>query len=425
MVEQLRQRAARTWQHFMGDSLYRNSIFLIINMGFSALAGFLFWTINARLFDAEAVGYATALVSALGLAATFSSLGFNKTVVRFLTKSTNQNQLLVTKMYLSTGAALLSALVLAFWMPKLGITHPSGLVVAVFALSAVVISLKTLVDSIFIAHRAARQTLIENSVSNVAKLTLPFVCMSFGYMGIFVSYSLAALLALLTAVFILRRKFQFKARTRPAVQSLTGLWSFSLGSYAADIVGALPTLVLPLIITAKVGPAIGAYWYMAMMVATFLFMLCSSINQSLFAEAAHDEAALLRHVRKAALAMVGIVVPLAVLLSIIAPTLLLLFGPEYQQATDALRLLLLSSVLIIGNYIAGSILNIYGKVGYLTLVNAVNAAIVIAGSLLFVHSLTGFGWVWLAGEVANVSLFGLGAGYVLRNGTLPQPKAGN
>jgi len=402
------------------DGLYRNSIYLIANMCVTAVTGFGFWTLNAHLFKTADVGYATTLISILGLAGLVSSLGFGKTLIRFLAKHDQKNKLIATKLYISAIAALASSVVFAFLMPRLGIKHTSGMLIGLFIVAGIVTTLKALVDSIFISFRASGQTLLENSVTNISRLILPFAFLSIGYVGIFISYTVSALLGVAMALYLLVHKFNFKLRERPSLSTMQGLWSFSIGSYMSDIVGALPSIVLPIIITAKSGPTQEAYWYMAMQIITFLFLLCSSVNQSLFAEAAHNEAQLMHYVRRAAAVMFGLVISIGAILFVCAPLILSIFGHAYDAAVVPLRLLVLSSLLVAGNYVTGSILSMYRKVGYLTFVNAANAAVVLGMSLFTAHSLSDYGWAWLAGEVVNITLFGSGALYVLRRQRLQQ-----
>ena len=409
------QTGGRIWRHIMQDSLYRNSAFLILNMGLSALSGFLFWILNAHLFTTANVGYATTLISALGLASLLSGLGFNKTIVRFLAHREDKNRLIVTKLYFSVVASAISAAVLIWTIPHRNNGPAAGMMLGLFIISTITFSLKNLLDSVFVAYRAAGYTLAENSLANVSRLVLPFALMPLGAVGIFLSYVVASAVGVAASLFLLARKFELKIRQKPDVRALNGLWTFSLGSYAADIVGALPTLILPLIIAGKLGPTQAAYWYIAMLVASFLFMLCSSINQSLFAEAAHDETQLLRYIRKASVAMFGIVFISAALLGAVAPLVVRVFGPDYHAAVAPLRLLLISSLLVAGNYVAGSVLNMYRKVGYLTFVNAVNALVVLSISFFSAKSLVGFGWAWLIGEVINLALFGAGAVRAVRS----------
>ncbi len=44
------------YHYLANDSLYRNSIYLMLSTGVMAVFGFFFWVINARLYSAEQVG---------------------------------------------------------------------------------------------------------------------------------------------------------------------------------------------------------------------------------------------------------------------------------------------------------------------------------------------------------------------------------
>ena len=80
------------------NHLVRNSIYLMLNSGLQAAAGFVFWIISARLFSVTDVGLATALFSVLGVTAFAALLGLNSTVVRYLPQSSNPNVLMTASM---------------------------------------------------------------------------------------------------------------------------------------------------------------------------------------------------------------------------------------------------------------------------------------------------------------------------------------
>lgn len=63
--------------------LYRNSVYISLSSLTTAIAGFLFWAIAARLYPAEDVGVASAVVSALNLTFNLSMLGMNFAIIRF------------------------------------------------------------------------------------------------------------------------------------------------------------------------------------------------------------------------------------------------------------------------------------------------------------------------------------------------------
>jgi len=72
---------SKFYKHFANDSLYKNSIYLMLSTAVMAFFGFFFWIINARLFKPEQVGIATTLISVLTLISTFSILGLGNSLI--------------------------------------------------------------------------------------------------------------------------------------------------------------------------------------------------------------------------------------------------------------------------------------------------------------------------------------------------------
>jgi O-antigen/teichoic acid export membrane protein len=274
--------------------------------------------------------------------------------------------------------------------------------------------LKLVFDNVFIAIKSASGTLVENIAFSAAKLAAPFLLVSLGFMGIFASQLAGALLAVMASAWLLHRRHAYRLLTRPSRRSLKGKWTFALGSYTSDIIGSLPANLLPIVVVSKLGPVAGSLWYTSMLMINLLLAISSSINQAMFAEISTDPKAVWRFVRKAAIAMYGLVTPLAIAIAILAPTILRLFGGQYVSGADTLRLMALFALIGIANYITGSILALYKKVLYLTLVNAANAAVVGLYCLYLAHDLRGIVAAWVWGEVVNVILFVGGCLYVVK-----------
>ena len=64
--------------HFAQDSLYRNSIYLMLSTAIMAFFGFFFWIINTRLFSPTQIGLATALISSRRSAGRISYRGTHR-----------------------------------------------------------------------------------------------------------------------------------------------------------------------------------------------------------------------------------------------------------------------------------------------------------------------------------------------------------
>src|SRR4051794_14899676 len=65
------------------DHLVNNAVFQMLSTGGMAVAGFVFWTLCARIYTPAQVGQGTALISASGLLGLATLLGLNTTLIRY------------------------------------------------------------------------------------------------------------------------------------------------------------------------------------------------------------------------------------------------------------------------------------------------------------------------------------------------------
>lgn len=410
----LRGRAKRIYDSFIADSFYRNSMYLLMNMGVSTGSGFLFVVICAHLFSQASFGYATSLIGALGITTAFANLGMSRTLVRFMGRSATKSQDLVTNILLVSGFSILVGIVLSQFFSSFGIKHVDPLVEVVFVATAFLMSIKTLLDNAFVALRRSSGTLIENSLFSVVKVLFPVFVIGSGYIGIFSAQLAGVVLAITASVLLLRHRHGFNFLIRPSKTSMEGKWRFALGSYTSDLVGGLPTSVLPIIVVARLGAVDGALWYVAMQIINVLLTVSGTVSQAMFAELANAEGSINRFLKKASLSMYALLVPLSVAVFVLAPYILRLLHGDYVTATHVLRLMTIFALIGVANYISGSVLQVYKKVFYITLVNAANAVVVIFYCLLFAHTLDGIAIGWMLGEVVNLIMFVLGGVIVHR-----------
>jgi O-antigen/teichoic acid export membrane protein len=408
----------KLYKHFMDDSFYRNSIYLLLNMGIGALTGFIFWIIAAHLYSTTNVGKATALMAVISLISSLASLGLAKTVIRFLAKSKNVSEDIITKVLLTIISAIVFSIVIEFFLPYFKISHISIYIIILIIISGVISVIKSLFDNVFIAFRASGHALIENTVANISKLIIIFFVISLGYIGIFISQIAGILLAIIASIYLLVTRHKINFKVRPSLLTMSGYWTFSFGSYFNDLIGYLPTTLIPILVIYKIGPSNTALWYISMQVATVLFLVSNSINQSFLAESSHREKDLLNNAVRATKTMFLVLIPITILVVIFAPGILNTFGSEYRHASEVLRILAVSSLLVVVSYITGTILTIFRKIWFLAFTNFINAVVVIAGCLIFGNTLTKFGVIYLVGEVFNVLLFGAGAVYVLNKNNM-------
>jgi O-antigen/teichoic acid export membrane protein len=397
---------------FVKDSLYRNTIYLLSNLGVTAVAGFIFTLICTHLYSQREVGIAIDLIAAQALAISISNIGMNRTTVRFFSQSKSKAQDILTKTTLIALSSLLIGIMLCYFFKSFGIKQTSLALYLVFITAVLFGSIKAFFDNVFVAIRSASGTLIENTLFCIFKLFVPIVAISLGFIGIFSAQIVGSIIAVIASIILLKSRLGLNLKTRPSRSTMTGRWRFAFGSYTTDLVGNLPTNVLPIIVVAKLGAVDGALWYVAMQVINFLLSISYAVNQAMFAEMSHDSKSVTKFAKKAAIIMYSLLIPMSIVILIFAPFILKIFNENYLAATHILRLMTLFALIGVVNFISGSILSLYKKIMYLTLVNVVNALVVVLYCVLFARNLNGIAIGWMLGEVANVILF-VGGAYVL------------
>src|SRR5207249_1928142 len=145
--------------HVMTDSLYKNSIFNMASTIILGVLGFVFWIAIAHLYKTEDIGIATTLISLMTLLSSFTILGLNSSLIRFLPKSANKNELINSSFVIVTIAALLPTVIfflgLKIFSPQLLFLRSNVIYFLSFIIFTIFISWNNLVDSIFMAFRAA------------------------------------------------------------------------------------------------------------------------------------------------------------------------------------------------------------------------------------------------------------------------------
>ncbi|HUC01825.1 MAG TPA: lipopolysaccharide biosynthesis protein [Candidatus Paceibacterota bacterium] len=398
--------AQRLWNHFLTDTLFRNSIYLMLSTGFMGAFGFFFWLICAHLFTSDQIGIGTALISAMALISAISTLGFNSTFIRVLPTSTNRNDEINTGSILVVAASAIIATAYVFGVsfiaPKLGIIHQNFWYAAGFVITVALASINSLSDSVFIAYRAAHYALITDGlVTSIAKLLLPLVFVVLGAYGVFAAASFAASIGMVASIFYMVRKFNYHPRFTVSVPVIKQVFHYSFTNYIADLFNMVPTLVLPIIVLDVLGAAPTGYFFLAFMIVNLIYAVPAAVSGSLFAEGSYGVTALRTLLKRSAVLLTAIMVPAAILFAAIGPFVLGFFGKEYSTGGAGVIIVLALSAPAVACFdIGSSLLRITKQVYSLVVVNIFYAAVVCACALLWASR--GIDWVaaaWLAGNV--------------------------
>lgn len=401
----------KVYLHFKRDSLYRNSIYLMISNFTMAVFGFIFWIINARIYPSSDIGLATSLISITTLISTFSMVGLNSGLLRYLPNSKNKNEIINTVFSVSTLVAIVLSVVYIFsiplFSPLLMTLRNDAIHAALFTLFAIFSTLNLLVDNVFISYRSSGNVLAKSILFSLLKLILPLLLFSLGAFGIFYSVSISLTVGFIAAVIILIYNFSYRIKPQIHKSVISEIATFSIGNYFINIIGSLPTLLMPTIITNSLGPRQAAYYYMPTMIASLLYIIPITVCQSLFTEGVYDKQQVNKLLKKATILILAIIVPFIVGIVFFGQYILLAFGKEYSSdGFGFLRLIILSGLFISFNTIFGTILKIENKLNKVILVSAIGSLTILVSSYMFVErGLTVLGMIWLLGNGLQTLLY--------------------
>jgi O-antigen/teichoic acid export membrane protein len=394
----------RTAHRLSTDILYRNSIYLMISSVVLTGFGFFFWTINAKLFSPHDVGIATTVISAMNLIASLASLGLGIALVRFLPSSKDKSGQINSGMAVTTLAAIIIATAfvtgLSIFSPKLLFIKQNLYYGIVFIMIVAFQAQSNYFDRVFVALRDTKYALLKNSVFSVFKLIFPFLLIGFGAFGIFGSWGLALLISSLYSIWVLAQRFRIHPEPVIYDSILRKIFSFSFWNYVSNIINMLPGLVLPLIITQYLSPEQTAYYYVAMMIASLVFIIPIAVSSSMFAEGSNAIHQMRRLTIKSTWLIAVLIVPALLVLIFAAPFLLGLFGEDYSSSgTTLLIILALSAIPQAVKSVYLSILNVRQRMGELIAANAIVSISVIGLSIWMIPGgLNSLGIAWMLGQ---------------------------
>jgi O-antigen/teichoic acid export membrane protein len=392
------------YKQIITDPLYKNSLFSMASTFILGGLGFVFWIIIARLYKTENVGIATTLISIMTLLSSFTILGLNVSLNRYLPKSTNKNELINSSFVIVTFVTLIASAIfllgLKTFSPQLVFLQSNLFYGILFIIFVVFCSWNILVESIFMAFRAAGNILIKNSIISTVKLLLPFVLITFGAYGIFASTASAFAIGTLVSLIILITRFKIRPSLSVNVSLIKETSAYSFANYVADFMFNMPSLVLPVIILNVLSAEYVAYYYIASMIQNILLIIPTATAQALLTEGSYNEDELKKHVKKAMLTIFVILVPATAIIFFAGNIFLRFFGKNYAtEAFSFLRLYSVSTLFTALLLTSNAIMNVMHQIKSLIFSNVIAAVLTLWLSYVFISGkLVGIGWGWILGQ---------------------------
>lgn len=403
----------RSWWH-ANRVILENSGSLVGSTVVTSALGFIFWWAAARFYSPEAVGLASAAVSAMSLLAAIAVVGLATLLVTELPRRAGVAGPLISAA-LWTAGALGALLALGFgWLapalsPDFGTFWGRTANVVIFAVGTSAMTMAGVVDNAMVGLLRGSLQLHRMTVFAVVKLAA--VALGAAWLGghfgsvIFGSWVVGIIASLATLAATISMQGG-RVLFRPEWGLLRRLSGSALGHHALNMAIQVPTLLLPVLVTAKLSAVLNASFYASWMLVSFTFMVPSHLSQVLLAVGSgktREIAPALRFTLRLstvfALAMIS-------LLMVGARPILGLFGATYvENGVNTLRILSLGilPIAIRSHFIAISRLtrHVGRATAILSLVGILELGLAVLGSEL--GGLTGLS----AGVTAAFYLEGL------------------
>jgi O-antigen/teichoic acid export membrane protein len=400
---------ARLRRH-LRNPLNTNVYALMTNTVLSSVLGIGYWALAARLYTPAQLGIGAAMVSTMTFLSNLSQLNLNGTLARFLPAAGGRGARLVGYAY---GTSCLAALAISgtFLLitpvvaNRFDFLHRTPLLALSFAFAVAGWGVFTLQDSVLTALRGAVWVPVENTLFGILKIAgLVLLAGAVPSLGIFVSWNLAVVAALIPVNVLVFRKLlpRLHARGAVALPARRALARFVALDYVGYLFLQAGTNALPLIVTARLGAEANGVFYVAWLLGGSAELVAYHFGTSLTVEAAADESRLAAYTRQVLRRGLLLFAPTVGLLCVSAPLLLTLFGERYAgTGSNILRLFAVAVLpkLVVIVFVAAS--RVQRRVGRIILVNASVSTLVLSLAVITMNRLgvTGVGVAYLTAQL--------------------------
>ena len=389
----------------VADTFFKNSLVLVFNSGILSLSGFLFWILVAKYYPVFEIGLANSIYSAAVLVSTIALLGVSNGIIRFYKELMHKNehisQLIMLTSALTGILALVSFPLLFFTFQQSFSISVTIFLFTAFFLISIFSSLNAIEEALLLAVLNSRALFIKNVLFNFLRLLLPLLLTSFGVIGLISAIMIPLLSAVLLGFLLIKKMLGFVFVVNKKVTSIKEIVRYSVGLHVAGIGWSLPTYLLPLIISAKLGFEATGYFSVVMMFYGLINLVPQVISQLFFAEQSRlGGNNYSRSIVKTGLLISLFLLPAIGLLYFYGDQLLSLLGRNFsQEGFKTLKFFALSGIFVGVNYIFGTILALEKRIKETIVISFSHATVLLGLSSLFIYQgIVGVGWAQLVGQ---------------------------
>jgi O-antigen/teichoic acid export membrane protein len=394
---------------FWKTPLYRNAVYLIIGNGMGALLGFVYWAVAARLYSAADVGTASAIISAIGMLAAFSSLGLGLGLVRFLPEAREKgNDLINSSLTLILAASIVTGILFilgtSIWSEELSFLRNNPFYFILFLVFTAVTAWGNLIDNISVSERRSVFVTLRSLIYSLGKLGLVILLAgTLNSTGIVNSWGIATIISILVIGFFCLPAIRRGYFPRPQWhwQQTRAILPYSISNNLSVILWSLPTWILPLMVLNELGAESNANFYIAWTIGLALAMVPTSVATSVFAEGSFNEKGLESKALRSISLGIFITLPIVILLLLFGGKLLLLFGSDYMAYSFRLvQIVTLTLFPLTINQVFFSVLRVHKRMKMLLAAAAFITFVTLSLSLILLSDIgiLGGGIAWLVGQ---------------------------
>lgn len=308
--------------------------------------GFCYWVLAARLFPIQAVGVASAAVSAMQLLAVAGLAGMGTLMISELAEGSPPVGLVSAAVVV---AALTSAAVGGVYLileaassADIGLSDHGLWGPLVFLAGVGLTGATFVIDQASIGIQRGDIQLARNAVFSLAKLAaLPLVLLVAerdAALGMYIAWFFGGVVSLLTLRVHLWRA-GLRPHLRPAFPALLAIRKAALAHHWLNLASQTPRLALPVLVAVTLSPELNAAFYTAVLIVNFADVVPGHLSNALFALPRGQMARLAEELRGTLRICLVVGIASATLIAISARFVLSVFGSSYVVATGAMVVL--------------------------------------------------------------------------------------
>jgi O-antigen/teichoic acid export membrane protein len=373
----------------------------------TSFLGFIYWWVAARVFPVEAVGVASAGVSAMTLLAVISSAGLATTLVGELPKRASEApSLIATAIVITILIALAGGVAFSLLAPflasELGELTQPFVIGLVFAAGVMGTSVAMVLDSAMIGLLQGWMQFWRNTIFSLCKIvTLLIAGIWMGQLtglGIYVAWFAGIVLSIVIIVKPFFSVIPGSFTLWPKLEDIPGLGWAALSHHSLNLAFQAPGLLLPVVVISVLSASASATFYVSLMIANLAYVVPNALTTVLYAIGSSDPHTLRARYRTTLISSFLVGIASVVGMFAIASPLLGLFGPSYaEQSSWSLRILSLAifPISIKFHYIAVCRLTggMKKAATFFTLAGGVELALAAGGAMLGGLNGLSIGWV--------------------------------